>query len=66
MPCELLNETVIVPVCEVIEILYANGLCDFSALPPVAWSDIAETGMLDESLTLKFCVHGQRFLDRSL
>ena len=29
MPYELVNETAIVPVCEVIEILYANGLCDF-------------------------------------
>src|SRR5258705_5018584 len=59
------DEAVIFPVCHIVEVLNAHYLCHGLSLSQLPGSNVAQTDMTDQSLTLEFREHGQRLLDRS-
>src|SRR5215469_10213273 len=63
---ELVDEGIVVPVGNVVEILYAHDFCNAPALGELLGTYIAQTNVANESLTLKFCEHRKRFRNRSL
>jgi len=66
LPCEVIDEAIIVPVRHVIQILHAdylrNGLC----LRQLLATDITQSEITNQSLIFQFSQHRQRFFNRSL
>src|SRR5207245_9519177 len=63
---KVIDYVIIVPVCEVVEVLHADYLCSLLSLSQLLGRDIAHTEMTDQSLTFELSKHGQRFRDRPL
>jgi hypothetical protein len=63
LPCEVINETVIIAVRNVVQILHANDIRDFLRFNELLRRHITQIEMKDESLMLKFGEYGQRLLD---
>jgi hypothetical protein len=63
---EFTDEAVVVSVCQVVQVLHTDYLCDCLSLRQLLGTDVAQTEMPDQSLTLEFGKHGQRFFDGSL
>src|SRR5262249_41049971 len=60
------DEAIVFPLCHVVEILHANYLGDGLSLSQLLGSNVAQTDLTDQPLTLEFCQHGQRLRNRSL
>ena len=51
---------------QIVEVLYADDICDRAALGDLAARDVAQSDMTHEALMLEFRKGGQRRLDRAL
>src|SRR5258708_833538 len=61
---EFANESVIVPVRNVVEVLHADDRRDLLRFRKLPWSDIAQTEMTNQSLIFELGEHRERLLDR--
>lgn len=60
---ERIDETVIGAACQIVEVLNANDLRDFLSFLELSGSDVAETDVPNESLTLQFGKRREWFLN---
>ena len=63
---ESIDEGIVTPLCHVVEVLHANYLRDSLSLPELLGSDVADTDVTNQPLTLQFSKHRHWLLDRSL
>src|SRR6267154_4213123 len=61
---EIIDELVIAPVSQIVEVLDADYFGDRLSLSQLLRSDVAEAEMTDQSLLLELGKHRQRFFDR--
>ena len=63
LPCQILDESVVDAMCDVIEVLDADDLRDGLGLSKLRGADIAQAEMTNESLALQLGEHDERFGD---
>jgi len=66
LPGEVFDEVVIVSVRDVIKVLHTDYLCNSLTLSQLLGTDITQTDVTNQSLTLEFGEHGQRLFNGSL
>ena len=62
---QVVDESIVVPVRHIVEILHANDLCHGLRFGQLLGRNVAQTDVTDQSLTLEFDEFSQRFRDRS-
>src|SRR5579872_3449387 len=63
---KVIDESIVVPVCHVVEILHAYDLGNGLSLSELRGTDVAQTDVADQPLTFKLGEHTQWLPDRSL
>ena len=63
---ELVDQRVVGPVRDVVEVLHADDLADLASLGDLRRRDVAQADVAHQTLALELGQHGQRRLDRSL
>jgi hypothetical protein len=54
LPCEVIDEVIIVPVRDVVQVLHADYLCNSLGLSQLLGADVTQTEMTNQSFTLEF------------
>src|SRR5271165_3055830 len=60
---KVVDKAVVRPVRNVVEVLHADDLGNRLPLRQLSGTDVAQTQMANQSLTLQLCKHSQRFCD---
>src|SRR5271168_196838 len=61
-----IDESIVSALRDVVEVLDANDLRDFPSFLELPWSDVAETDVANQPLTLQLGEHSKRFRDGAL